>query len=238
MASSNDLHLLSRWASPYVMRVQLALFVKGITFTNSEQDLFNKGPLLLQYNPIYKKVPVLLHNGKPLCESLVIVQYLDEAFPSADGHDLLPKDPYDRAIARFWVDFIQKKIVDILYHSIFKLTGDERKASLNEAKENFAVLEEAIGTVPKEPPFFGGAKPGYVDVVLGPFLAWEEAFEAAGNFKLEFEKLPRLAAWKKAMLETPAGQQLPAQSRVRDDFLKRLHAWGMPIDNPNWQIAL
>lgn len=64
--------------------------------------------MLLEINPVYKRVPVLIHNGKPVCESLVIVQYIDEVWK--DKTPLLPSDPYLRAQAKFWADYIDKKV--------------------------------------------------------------------------------------------------------------------------------
>ena len=68
----------------------------------------HKNPLLLQMNHIHKKILVLIHNGKPVCESLVIVQYIDEVWKNKSP--LLPSDPCQRAHARFWVDFTNKKV--------------------------------------------------------------------------------------------------------------------------------
>ena len=66
----DEVVLLGFWTSPYVMRVKIALLEKGIQFQyKEERDVFenqNKSDLLLKSNPIHKKVPVLVHNGKPI----------------------------------------------------------------------------------------------------------------------------------------------------------------------------
>ncbi|ONL99383.1 glutathione transferase42 [Zea mays] len=66
MAGGDDLKLLGLWASPYVLRVKLALSLKGLSYENVEEDLRDKSELLLKSNPVHQKVPVLIHGGKPM----------------------------------------------------------------------------------------------------------------------------------------------------------------------------
>jgi glutathione S-transferase len=101
-----------------VLRVKLALSFKGLSYENVEEDhTAGKSELLLKSNPVHKKVPVLLRNGKPVCESQIIVQYIDEAF-AGTGPSFLPTDPYQRAMARFWGAYVDDKVLllPLVYH--------------------------------------------------------------------------------------------------------------------------
>ena len=70
--------LLDAYISMFGMRLRIALAEKGVKYEFREENLPNKTPFLFQMNPIHKKVPVLIHNGKPICESLIALQYINE----------------------------------------------------------------------------------------------------------------------------------------------------------------
>ncbi|KAL2935172.1 Glutathione S-transferase U10 [Bienertia sinuspersici] len=105
----NNVRLHGMWASIYSKRVEYALKIKGIPYEYVEEDLMNKSHALVQYNPVHKKVPIFVHNGMPVAESLVILEYIDEAWPTHTPR-LLPEDPYERAVLRFWANYLTHQV--------------------------------------------------------------------------------------------------------------------------------
>ncbi|KAK4477733.1 hypothetical protein RD792_016991, partial [Penstemon davidsonii] len=63
---ADEVILLGANLTMFAMRVRIALAEKGIEYEHKEEDLANKSQLLLEMNPIHKKVPVLIHNKKPI----------------------------------------------------------------------------------------------------------------------------------------------------------------------------
>ncbi|KAL5209485.1 hypothetical protein ABZP36_005108 [Zizania latifolia] len=179
--------LLDFWVSPFGQRCRIALAEKGIEYEYREEDLVNKGELLLRSNPVHKKIPVLLHHGRPVCESLVILDYLDEAFP--DTPRLLPAPAYARARARFWADYVDKKVYEC-GSRLWKLKGELKAQARAEMVEILRTLEAELG----DKDWFGGDSFGLVDVALAPFTAWFYSYEKYGEFSVD-KVCPGLAAW-------------------------------------------
>src|SRR5664279_4522728 len=101
-ASGNtEVKLLGTWSSPNTTRARIALNLKDVQYEFLEEQFGTKSELLLMLNPVYKKMPVLIHDGKPVCESMIIVQYIDDVW-AGSGTTLMPTDAYERAMHRFW----------------------------------------------------------------------------------------------------------------------------------------
>ncbi|XP_031257009.1 probable glutathione S-transferase [Pistacia vera] len=204
----DEVILLDFWPSMFGLRVRIALAEKGVKYEYKEEDLVNKkkSDLLLQMNPVHKTIPVLVHNGKPICESSIIVQYIDEVWK--DKAPLLPSDPYQRAQAKFWVDYIDKK-VNSPGTKTWCTKGEEQEAG-KEFVEIMKTLEEQLG----EKPYFGGETFGFVDISLITYYCWFYSYEKFGNFSLEAE-CPKLIEWAKRCAQKESVlKTLPDEKKV------------------------
>ncbi|XVF68861.1 hypothetical protein PTKIN_Ptkin11bG0035300 [Pterospermum kingtungense] len=185
---AEEVKLLGMWAISYNRRVERALKLKGIPYEYIEEDLSNKSNLLLQLNPVHKKILVLVHNGKPIVGSLVILEYIDETWKT---NPLLPQDPYERAIARFWAKFIDEKIQPTA-RSANLAEGEEREKAVEECCEQLKMLENEL----KGKSFFGGDAIGYLDIAALVIAFWFEVVRDVVGLDLVTEKrFPSLCRW-------------------------------------------
>ncbi|MED6216384.1 putative glutathione S-transferase [Stylosanthes scabra] len=213
--AEEDVKLLGVLGSPFVCRVQIALKLKGVEYQFVPQDLQNKSEELLKYNPIHKKVPVLVHNEKPINESLIIVEYIDEAWK---GKSILPADPYQRALARFWAKFIDDKVFIAAWKSVFTVDKNEREKNVEEVHEAFQILEDEL-----KGKFFGGEEFGFVDIAAVNIAFWVPLIqEVAGLQLLTNEKFPKLYKWSQEFMNQPTIKEcLPPRDPIFGFFKSR-----------------
>ncbi|RVW15801.1 Glutathione transferase GST 23 [Vitis vinifera] len=205
-----EVTLLGMWASPLALRIEWALKCKGISYKCIDEDLLNKSQRLLTHNPIHKKIPVLLHGGKSIPESLVILEYIDETWKQ---NPLLPEDPYERAMARFWAKFVDEKCWTTIPGVFGNEGGDEQEKSKEKAIEELRILEKQL----EGKKFFGGESVGFLDIVCGWIAYWLPFIEDITGLKLVDEtSFPALSAWFKAYLSVPwVKELLPPPDKLR-----------------------
>ncbi|KAK8657684.1 hypothetical protein V6N13_035911 [Hibiscus sabdariffa] len=214
MEEANKVRLHGTWRSPYAKRVELALKLKGIAFEYVEEDLNNKSPSLIQFNPVYKKVPVLVHNGKPIAESLCIIEYIDETWKI--GPQLLPQDPYRRAKVRFWASFIHQQLYETML-TVMKTAGEAQEKAINQVLEKLQVLEEGMQEFyPNEVPSITAQNMGILEILicclLGPYKLQEQVL---GIQIINPETTPRIFSWLTAINQVPlVKKSAPAEQKT------------------------
>ncbi|XP_034897213.1 probable glutathione S-transferase [Populus alba] len=214
MADKVTLALEHFAGSPLGVRVRIALAEKGVKYEYCDENSRVDSASLLEMNPVYKKRPLLIHNGKAVCESLIIVQYVDEAWKGKAP--LLPSDPYQRAQSRIWADFIDKKVYETTW-KIWTTKGEELERAKKEFIECLQLLEGELG----DKSYYGGEKLGYVDGAFVPFYCWFYAYEKCGNFSIEKE-CPRIIAWaKRCMQKESVSKSLEDPKKVYEYVLER-----------------
>lgn len=196
---------------PFAHRAYLAAAEKGLIAKGAVEIAEVSLPTPEWYNKEVnprETVPALrLANGQVVPESLVVVQYLDDAFPEVP---LLPKDPKDRADVRVFIsDF--DSATGGLYRIIFEKDDAARAELLKSGLDDIAYIERAL-VAKSAGPFFLGEHFSFADIAVLPFL---DRFRPA---ILEFRGVdilanaPRLAALV-AAAEKRASFQATAQTK-------------------------
>ncbi|KFK40872.1 hypothetical protein AALP_AA2G052500 [Arabis alpina] len=225
MGETEEVKLLGTWYSPVVLRVKIALRLKSINYDYIEEDLFgSKSELLLKLNPVYKKVPVLIHNNKPVSESLNIVEYIDETWNSS-GPSILPYHPYDRALARFWSAFVDDKWFPTLIAATVTKSEEAKAKGMKEVGEGLLLLEDAFVSMSKGKPFFGGEAVGFMDICLGSFLVFLKARERLKGEKfLDESKTPCICKWADEFLSNDTVKNVVPQIDKVTKFIGEFEA--------------
>ncbi|KAK6356863.1 hypothetical protein TWF718_001203 [Orbilia javanica] len=175
-SAEEPLKIYAGWFCPFVQRALLVLHLKNIPFQYIEVNPYHKPKSLLDLNP-RGLVPTLVvptadGSQKPLIESSVICEYLDEVYSDATkyGPRLLPEDPYERARARIWIQFIGSNIVPS-FHRWLQFQGDDAQKGREEYLANLKKFAEQLDPVG---PFWLGKEPSLPDVILAPWVdrAW------------------------------------------------------------------
>lgn len=82
--AEQGLKFYAGWFCPFVQRAWMVLEEKKIPYQYIEVNPYHKPQSLLSLNP-RGLVPTLEYEGKPLYESNVIMEFLDDAFPDCKG---------------------------------------------------------------------------------------------------------------------------------------------------------
>lgn len=169
--------------SPYAQKVKIALDEKGVPYKTELPGGIGSGRAdaqLLAANP-RAEVPVLLDGDVAIFDSSVILEYIEDRWPEPR---LLPADPHRRAKAR-----MIEEVMDTHYEPInwglgelrwFKRAEGELAKKIEmraagQARGLQAWLARQLG----DAEWFGGARFGWADLSVVPFLNGSAGFGLA-----------------------------------------------------------
>ena len=194
------LHSAWRASAPY--RVRIGLNLKGLDYAVAPVDLVSSQHHGEAYRALNAQalVPTLDVDGRPLSQSLAILEWLDEMVPEPR---LLPADPFDRATVRAMAEIIACDIHPVNNLRILRaLTGlgvdqDGRDAWAQRwIVDGFTALEPMVARHGQGYAF--GAAPGLADCCLVP-----QVYNAA-RFHVDMTPFPAITAAVARAAEHPA----------------------------------
>lgn len=201
------LRLISHKLCPYVQRARIVLYEKSIPHDIEFIDLKNKPEWFLRLSPL-GKVPVLLVDDKPIFESAVIAEYLDETTAGT----LHPTDPLQRAENRSWIEFASNTLAAIgAFYSAPDESTFEQGVDVLRARMNR--LEVKVG----QGPYFNGAKFSLVDAAFGPVFRYFDVIDLYADFRIFYETA------KVNSYRDHLNGRNSVQGAVVSDYSQRLH---------------
>ena len=207
---SEQLRLYSYWRSSAAYRVRIGLNLKGLRYETLPVHLVRDGgqqhqPEYVAKNPQHM-VPTLLHGERVIRQSLAILEYLDEAWPSPR---LLPMTARDRARVRGLAQIVGSDIHPLNNLRVLQYFDKTWNVPQNERDdwvkhwilEGFGALEVLLRDDTATGTYCHGQTPGLADCCLVP-----QVFNAR-RFGVDMESFPTLVRIEQACLALPAFDQ-------------------------------
>ncbi len=187
--------------SPYAQKVKLALWEKGIDFST-----VHLGQMTAEQRTEFQalsprsEVPCLLHNTLPIFDSTVILEYIEDVWPTPA---LLPATPTDRARVRMLEDVMDTHfeantwgLSEIEHFS--RASGDLATQLTKFAEDELAAWLRWLDDQLNEAQWFNGDTFGWGDICVVPFV------NGAARFAVRPEPGSDLELWTQRANQRPS----------------------------------
>ncbi len=218
---AHRLKLVSFEICPYVERSRIVLLEKALPHELEFIELSDKPAWFLEVSPM-GRVPVLLLDGRPVFESMVINELLNELEPEPP---LFPRDAIARAEGRGWIVFANDVLALAVGAAMLAIAGE---ASGDALAKPLGALRDALGKLEKQlvrggGEFFLGQSFSLVDASYAPFMRrWRMAERWGSRDAQLLASFPRVSAWVDAMLSR--GSVASAEVADLDAKVRRFYA--------------
>jgi len=253
------LELYTHPQSPCAQKCRIVLAEKGLEWTKHHIELRDKqnlAPEYLKLNPL-GVVPTLVDDGRPVIESSIICEYLEDKFPRPR---LRPTGPWLIARMRFWMKHIDIKLHPscgalqwplLMRPGLMAKSQAEREALLDKIPEkprrerqrrlvahglDAPDVVDAVGVYVKTIAEMESTLQEYV-WLAGPEFSLADAamapyFQTLYQFGwcAMYESKPKVNAWYQRVFERES-YQIGVAADFPDDVLRDLRAKGEPVWN-------
>lgn len=219
------LRIYSMRFCPFCQRALLVLHAKNIDHEVVNINLKDKPEWHFKLNPA-GKVPILQQDDKLVCESLIVAEYLDDAYGK---EKLLPTDPYLKARQKMFIEVGSAALMPVLKIHYNK---DNRVELWKEFKEKVRAYEEELSA--RKTLYISGDKPGFADYMVWPFFPRVQAFATIfPELKPPtVEEFPHLYKWIEAMKKDKA-----VMTTLNGDYLLQ-HTKSVLDNNVDYDVGL
>jgi len=204
-------------ASDYHNKVKLVLLEKGIAF---EEELAWVGETDPAASPL-GKVPYLKTDKGSVCESTVMVEYIEQQYPQ---HPLIPKDAFEAAKVRELMIFLDLHL-ELVARNLYGEAFFGGKVSDSVKEKIGAQLEKNVAAFTKLAqfkPFIGGAEISIADCTAAVHLPVISAVTKTIYGKDFLADLP-VKDYMKMWSERPSMQRVHADRKANNElFLARM----------------
>ena len=200
--------IIGSFVSPYVRKVLACLELKSLDYEVDPITPFFGDEEFGRLSPL-RRIPVLIDGDFVLTDSTVICEYLEEVYPEPR---LLPRDPKERARARWLEEFADTRLGDVFIWGLFypkvvspRVWGDpvdETRIEKSLTVEIPAALDYLEGELPENGYCFGEF--GLADIAVATFF---RNAEYAG-FSVDEARWPRTARFVREALAHPIMEKL------------------------------
>lgn len=195
--------------SPYAQKVKLALIEKGIPFEVTMPDIMSGGDANFRAANPRLEVPALVDDGAAVFDSTVILEYLEDKWPTPP---MLPATPLERARAR-----TLEEICDTQYEAINwglfeirvfgRVKGGAADEMISRAGQQIAGLNAYLDRALGGADFFNGKSFGWADLSIVPHV---NAAAAVNGFPPPAAS--GLARWLDRVRARPSVQRVVAEA--------------------------
>jgi glutathione S-transferase len=235
--------IVGSYLSPYVRKVLVVLHLKGVPYQIDPIVPFFGDERFAAVSPV-RRIPVLIDESATLCDSTVICEYLEERHPAPA---MLPRDPADRARARWLEEYADTRIGEVFVWRLFNqavigpaVWGEKTdRAALEKtlAEDVPPVMDYLERELPAEGFLFGDAL-STADVAVAAFFR-NAAF---ARFVPDAARWPRTAAHvARTLAQEPFAGLAPFEERCLRTPIPQHRAalaeLGAPLTAESWAAA-